>query len=280
MFAAVIASAALTAFTPVVIHDSAERYPLASASAHAPIARTSDTRPAVYGREVRSRAGGRWLQYWLYYAYQDQDRGLVRTGRHAGDWELVQYRVGADDHLIEAVYAQHSGAERCGARNVEFSGQPIVYSAHGSHASYYHAGVRDRTWPDPNDEADGQGQLTRPRLVEITRSNPRWMTYPDPWGPSRARFFIPGEQDSPKGPYFQPGRWNPDAIAAEAHPCMPTCTKVDACDTKESMLGIAAMFAFILIGLVRAAALRIKRREAEEAAAKAAREPQPPADTP
>jgi hypothetical protein len=220
------ASAALIAFTPVVIHDSAERFPLSNAGAHAPIARSAaDARPAAYGREVRAREGGRWLQYWLYYRYQDQDRGIVRTGRHEGDWELVQYRVDDDDHLLEAVYGQHSGAERCAAENVELSGQPIVYAAHGSHASYFHAGTRDRTWPDPNDEADGKGPMVRPELVEITATRPAWMTYPDPWGRSRAHAFLPGEQTSPKGPAFQPDRWNPDTLAASAHSCMPTCTR-------------------------------------------------------
>src|SRR3954451_20330934 len=101
MLAAVAASAALIAYTPVVIHDSHERFPLGSAGAAAPIARTSDRTPAAYGREMPARGGGRWLQYWLFYPYQDQDRGLVRTGRHAGDWELVQYRVDDHDHLLE-----------------------------------------------------------------------------------------------------------------------------------------------------------------------------------
>ena len=261
MLAAAAASAALIAFTPVVIHDSHERYPLSSAGAHAPISRTTDTRPAAYGREVPAKAGGRWLQYWLYYEYQDQDRGLVRTGRHEGDWELVQYRVDDDDQLLEAIYAQHSGAERCGRDEVEFSGQPIVYAAHGSHASYFHAGVRDRMWPDPNDHADGKGKLVRPELVEITASEPPWMTYPDPWGGSRARFFIPGEQSSPHGPRFQPDRWNPDTFAANAGPCKPNCTKEDECDGGENTLGIAAMFLVVLIGITRAAALRMKNDE-------------------
>jgi len=256
---ATVASSALIAFTPVVIHDSAERYPLAAAGRDAPIAHTAGRAPAAYGREVPARAGGRWLQYWLYYPYQDQDRGIVRTGRHTGDWELVQYRVDADDRLQEAVYAQHSGAERCGASNVEFSGHPIVYAAHGSHASYFHAGTRDRTWPDPNDEADGKGRLTRPELVEISRTSPAWMTYPDPWGPSRAHFFLPGEQDSPKGPYFQPDRWDADAFAASAHPCMPTCTKVNVCDRKETRMRFALVFGIALIGIVASAARRMKR---------------------
>src|SRR3954452_3600619 len=209
MLAAAATSAALAALAPVVVHDSAERFPLTSAAAHAPVAPSGDSAPAVYGRAVPARGGGTWLQYWLFYAYQDQDRGLVRTGRHAADWETVQYRVDARGRLLEAVYAQHSGAERCGAATVELrAGRPVVYAAHGSHASYFHAGTRDRTWPDPNDEADGKGQLTRPRLVEISKTTPPWMTYPDPWGPSRANPLVPPEQDSPHGPVFQPDRWD------------------------------------------------------------------------
>ncbi len=112
-------AAALSAFAPVVIHDSDERFPVSAV----------DGAPAVYGRAVPARAGGTWLQYWLYYRYQDQDRGIVRTGRHEGDWELVQYRV-VSDRLAEAVYAQHSGAERCEAGAVSRrDGRPVVYAA-------------------------------------------------------------------------------------------------------------------------------------------------------
>src|SRR3954469_17977296 len=197
MLAAAAASAALAALAPVVVHDSAERFPLTSAAAHAPVAPSGDSAPAVYGRAVPARGGGTWLQYWLFYGYQDQDRGLVRTGRHAADWETVQYRVDPAGRLAEGVYRQHSGAERCGAETVELrSGHPVVYAAHGSHASYLRPGIRDRTWPDPNDEADGHGPAIAGHLVEIARTTPRWMTYAGPWGPSRAS-FIPGEQDSP-----------------------------------------------------------------------------------
>src|SRR4051812_23398925 len=160
----------LAALNPVVAHDSHESYPLSS---------VGDGTPAAYGRAVPARGGGTWLQYWLYYPYQDQDRGLVRTGRHEGDWELVQYRLDAADRPVEAVYAQHSGAERCGWDEVERSGHPLVYAAHGSHASYLHAGTRDRMWPDPNDEADGRGPITRAELVEVSATSPPWMTDPN-----------------------------------------------------------------------------------------------------
>jgi len=80
----VLAALSLAALNPIVVHDHAESSPL-SAVGGGP--------PAAYGRAVPARAGGEWLQYWLFYGYQDQDRGIVRAGRHEGDWELVQLRV-------------------------------------------------------------------------------------------------------------------------------------------------------------------------------------------
>jgi hypothetical protein len=220
-------AAALAAFSPVVVHDSAERFPLSA--------------DAAYGRAAPARAGGTWLQYWLYYSYQDQDRGVVRAGRHEGDWELVQYRV-IGSRLVEAVYAQHSGAERCGASAVSRrSGHPVVFAAHGSHASYFRAGVRDRLWPDPNDEADGRGRAVAAHVVEISDRSPRWMTDPDPWGSSRARWWIPAEQSSPRGPAFQRDRWDPEAFAAGARDCQASCDAVGECDAPEKALTVAAL---------------------------------------
>ncbi len=126
----------------------------------------------------------------------------------------------SDGRPVETVYAQHSGAERCDWKTVEQrGGHPVVYPAHGSHASYLRAGVRDRTFPDPNDEADGRGTVVRPRLVRITADAPRWMRWPGRWGGARARWWNPVEQDSPVGPAFQlQGRWfDPDGWAGGAH---------------------------------------------------------------
>ena len=157
--------------------------------------------PTVYGRRA-----GRWLQYWMFFAAKDQDRGLLRTGRHAGDWEVVQYAV-RDGALVRGVYSQHRGAERCpaGAIRTTARGRPLVFLANGSHAAYFVPGVRDRMWPDPNDEADGKGARVRPRLVRITADSPPWMTYRGPWGGADAS-WVPGEADSPRGPAFQPAR--------------------------------------------------------------------------
>jgi hypothetical protein len=261
MLAAAALAASLAAFSPVVVHDADERYPLASAAAHAPVARSNaDSRPATYARAVASRRGGTWLQYSLFYAGQDQDRGIVRTGRHEGDWELVQYRVGDDGRPLEAVYAQHRGGERCGWSTVETrNGHPVVYPAHGSHASYFRAGTRDRLWPDPNDEADGRGLVTVPAVVPVTGDSPAWMAYRGHWGAARARWWIPGEQDSPPGPAFQRGRrWSdPDAFADAARSCQANCDRVNACDAPERGLTLAA--AAIPVALLLLIRRRLRR---------------------
>ncbi|MDA0183568.1 Vps62-related protein [Solirubrobacter phytolaccae] len=230
---------------PVVVHDAQERSPLTA---------VDSARPAVYTRAVPAEQGGTWRQYWLYYRYQDQDRGIVRSGRHEGDWELVQYRV-EDQRIVEAVYAQHSGQERCGGEEIELrDGRPVVYASHGSHASYFHAGIRDRLWPDPNDESDGRGLATFAPVVEITRTSPAWMTKATPWGDSRASRFVPIEQDSPPGPAFQPTRWNPETFAANARDCQADCDTVGECDTPEKALTVTG------IGVLLGAALLTLRR--------------------
>lgn len=111
-----------------------------------PVAGVRGEPPASYGRAVPAKTGGRWLQYWRWHTDNPQDRGILRTGRHEGDWELVQVRVDAAAKPVEAVYAQHSGAERCGWPAVRTrDGAPVAFLANGSHAAYFRPGVRDRT---------------------------------------------------------------------------------------------------------------------------------------
>jgi hypothetical protein len=244
-----------------VVHDSGERHSLASVAAAdvAAPGRGGDLRPAAYARATPLADGGAWLQYWLYYPEQDQDRGIVRTGRHEGDWELVQIGVDADGRPRQVVYAQHRGGERCAWAEVERrDGHPVVYVARGSHASYLRAGTRDRLWPDPNDEADGLGRVVRPRLVRVSADSPPWMAWPGRWGGARQRWWIPGEQDSPRGPTFQPNdRFDdPDAWARGARDCQADCNTIDKCDTSETVMGAGALAA----AGAGAAALAIRRR--------------------
>jgi len=244
---------------PVLVHAGTERHPATSvARSGVPGTRGAAPPPVVY-----ERRSGRWLQYWLYFESNTQDRGVLRSGRHAGDWEMVQYRLDAAGTPVEAVYAQHSGAERCGYGSVERrGGRPVVYLANGSHAAYFHAGTRDRMWPDPNDEADGHGPVQRPRAVPISADAPAWTRFPGRWGGARAGWF-PAEQSSPRGPAFQEqGRWSdPEGWARAARPCTGRrCVRVGACDGGETALaggvvGVVAVLGFVLWRRRRSTAL-------------------------
>ena len=184
----------------------------------------------------------------------------MRTGRHAADWEMVQIRVDARARPVQVVYAQHAGAERCSWATVRRRGErPVVYAAHGSHASYLRPGIRDRTFPDPNDEADGMGAASAPQLVRIGERAPRWMRWPGRWGGARARWWNPAEQDSPTGPAFQgQGRWtDPDAWAAAARSCRAGCDEVGECDWRETALGGGAT---VLVAGLLAGGLRRRLR--------------------
>jgi hypothetical protein len=233
-------AADLRATAPILVHDSHERFRATSVrGSGVPGTAGEAPGPVVYGRSA-----GPWRQYWLYFAANPQDRGILRSGRHAGDWEVVQYRIDGR----EAVYAQHSGGERCASFELR-DGHPVVYLAEGSHAAYFHAGARDRLWPDPNDHADGRGVVERPRVVEIGGSSPGWMRFAGRWGTARAGWFPP-EQSSPRGPAFQPqGRWSdPAGWAAAAHPCTGRrCVEIGACDGRETALSAILIAAPLLL---------------------------------
>ena len=166
----------------------------------------------IYGHVARE-GRDRWLQYWLFYADNPQDRGILRTGRHRGDWEFMQLRVGPGGRPDLATLAQHRWAEGCAwhelrRARVRGSPVPVVFVANGSHATYSRPGVHDRPFPDPNDEADGHGRRLRPALERIDDDDPAWVAWRGRWGGSRAA-FVPAEADSPRGPRFQEdGRWS------------------------------------------------------------------------
>ena len=183
--------------------------------------RRGRSRDLAYGRVASGRDGRRWLQYWLFFEDNAQDRGIVRTGRHAGDWEFAQLRLDARGRPDRLTAAQHAWAEGCGWDQVEHVGPaPVLFVAHASHATYLEPGVKDRPLPDPNDEADGQGRRVRPTVQPIDARSPRWVRWPGRWGESQAG-PVPGEQSSPRGPAFQDDeRWrDPSAYDAGARAC-------------------------------------------------------------
>jgi len=182
--------------------------------------RSLSPREVVYGRFATGGDGRRWIQYWLFFEDNAQDRGVVRTGRHAGDWEVLQLRLDAQNRPDRATFAQHSWAESCGRERLRLNGPaPLVFVAHASHAAYPRAGRVGRPFPDPTDEADGRGHSSRPRVEVISAASPRWVGWPGRWGESEAG-PVPGEQSSPRGPAFQGTRWSdPSAFDRAARTC-------------------------------------------------------------
>ena len=209
---------------PVLVLDAREPGPPVAVEPFLRGARGARARvapPRAYGHAVRD--GGRlWLQYWFFYPGNPQDRGIVRSGRHEGDWEMLQVGLGAGERPQVVTFAQHSWRQGCGWSRVAREGPaPVAYVAHASHATYPRRGTHDRPWPDPNDEARGDGRRVRPPVAVISDERPRWVAMRTPWGASRAAWWSPAEQSSPVGPRFQDdGRWRaPAAWHAGARAC-------------------------------------------------------------
>jgi len=182
--------------------------------------RTSRPTRVVYGRAARGGDHRRWLQYWLFYEDNAQDRGIARTGRHAGDWELVQLRLDAANRPDRATAAQHSWAESCAWDALQRrEDAPVFFIAHASHATYTRPGDVGRPFPDPTDEVDGRGMRLRLPVNTITEDRPRWIRWPGRWGESLAA-PVPGEQPSPRGPAFQGTAWtDPSEFDRGARDC-------------------------------------------------------------
>jgi hypothetical protein len=167
----------------------------------------------------------------------------------------VQVGVDARTGRPEVVtFAQHGWAEGCAWEQVERAGgAPVVHVAAASHASYPRAGTHGRPWPDPDDEADGRGRSVRPQV----RPFGAWARYPGRWGGARARWFAPGESDSPRGPAFQPE--GPHADPAGFHARARPCGSGAPPHPPAVIAGAGALAAAVLGGLL-ARAVRSRRR--------------------
>lgn len=118
---------------------------------------------------------------------------------------MVQVGLSAQGSPEDAVYAQHTTAQRCGWPAVERSGDhPVVYVAEHSHASYFGP---DRIPPAYfSDHADGLGGgLFVGDVQPITESEPAWVAWPGSWGDS---------DNSPDGPAGNGGQWDDPSIWA------------------------------------------------------------------
>lgn len=107
-----------------------------------------EIRHCYYGRVLR-RDGWISLQYWFFYPFNNWRSGFFGVNDHEADWEMVcLYLSGAEGAETPewVAYSSHdfSGDDlrrRWDDPEVEKVGEhPVVYTAAGSHASYYAPG--------------------------------------------------------------------------------------------------------------------------------------------
>jgi Vacuolar protein sorting-associated protein 62 len=149
------------------------------------------------------------IQYWFYY-YFNRFNDL-----HESDWEMIQVVFDADtveealtQEPTRVAFAQHEGGETAhwtDAKLQKEDGHPVVYSASGSHASYYGSAV----WIGWGDHGSGLGcDITtgpsfrlalKPKLVPTTvtdsASEDAWLSFAGLWGKKLNWVY-----NGPKGP--------------------------------------------------------------------------------
>ena len=96
------------ALTTDAIGDTTRNYAANAAALH----QQAKYANRVHGHARKDSQGRLWLQYWLFYYYNDyQLLGPLSGGNHEGDWELVQLRLDAAEQPEQIVFSQHKQAE-------------------------------------------------------------------------------------------------------------------------------------------------------------------------
>jgi len=174
-------------------------------------------RNQIYGHAVRDEQGRLWLQYWLFYYYNN--KGFMGIGLHEGDWEMVQIRLDRQNKPNVVSCSQHREGARAPWANVErtmtlHGPVPVIYAARGSHACYFRPGRHKA--PVVPDYNDAKGPRVRPDVVVISDNSPAWVRWPGRWGSTPRRNYL--ESDSPSGP-MRHWQWrDPARFHAEARP--------------------------------------------------------------
>ena len=152
--------------------------------------RPRDARPSGLRRTrstdspIATPTGELWLQYWLFYYYND--KGLPPLGLHEGDWEMVQLRIGEDGEPDAAAYAQHTYAENCppGPRSKRSrAARPGPGRLLGPRLPRLLLPPRHLS-PGPGHPRPQRrrGPSRPPALTVITAESPTWVAWPGRWG--------------------------------------------------------------------------------------------------
>ena len=141
----------------------------------------------VYGHARRDTQGRLWLQYWLFYYYNDfQLLGpLLSGGKHEGDWELVQLRLNAAEQPEQVVYSQHTHSESKAWNDVKKAGND---AARLRRARLARELLRPRARTGRacgGTTPTARARRSRPTLDVVEDATP-WMLWPGRWGDTKA----------------------------------------------------------------------------------------------
>jgi hypothetical protein len=213
----------------------------------------------VYGHARKDPQQRLWLQYWLFYYYNDyQLLGPISGGDHEGDWELVQLRLNAAEQPEQVLLTQHREAESRAWKDAPKAGNtPIVFVARGSHANYFSTGTHwTGNWFD---QADGKGPQVVPALEVLEDASPAWVVWPGSWGDTKAG-DLPVDANSPISPGRRPHWLDPSRLAGgAARFAAPAAPPPPKATIQRSATGVVVRYDAPPDATALAVALRCKR---------------------
>ena len=181
--------------------------------------------------------------FFLYYGNGwGAEGGLVPWNNHEGDWEGITLFFNQQG-LYQATYFQHSDSESRYISDVTLMGtspdatvltHPAVYSAMGSHASYFQPGTHfegfEHHYGDGDTLIPGRNLTVQmvPRdwsdLSNVDGADLRWVPYKGCWGTWNLEGMVEiSGDDGPRG-IFCGGKWsNPWQYAMDPQ-CQPDLT--------------------------------------------------------
>ena len=162
--------------------------------------RTTGTTSYLNIRRVKE--GHNWwdFQYIFFYPYNGKLKldgiagEIVKGGKHEGDFEHITIRFNGNTNKIVAIYYSVHGQKEgkwlfSGQYKLNRYGQPIVFSAKDSHASYPAQDRWDRNKGLPDDYTQNGGPIwdCRQKIVYVgTINNPtkgqEWIGFTGQWG--------------------------------------------------------------------------------------------------